>query len=225
MIINVKQMNGQTLEISMDNSARVAELKLKLKEMLSVEVDRQRLIMNGRVLQNDVDLLQELSSGNDSLVLHLVVRPENFVPPSTQSNTPHTATTNNSTSAPRQQLPPQFQQVGNVIVGSVTLQDGDAESFIANSLSSILGQFSGGTSRPINISSLLGSTSHLNILNNNSSNNRNDLSPQDTQSESKNEVAPPAPAPSSIRDTSVTRSKQINYTIIKQMDYSIEIVM
>jgi hypothetical protein len=218
MIIKIKQMNGQTLEVEMDDTANVAELKLRLKEMLSVDIDRQRLIVNGRVLQNDLDLLQELSHGNQSLVLHLVIRPENF-PSSTASTGPannsNNNTNNNSSQPPRPplSLPPQFQQFGNVIVGSLTLQDGDAESFLANGLSGILGQLSGG--RPINISSMNTSVP-INLQSFNTSAQSDSLLQQPESAQSDTNTAQNSPA--STNDAYSTGSEPAQRTINTLLD-------
>lgn len=62
----------QELELWVEPSETVREVKEKLQKLMGVEVKRQRMIFNGRQLDNSA-LLGHQGVQNDDEVLHLVL--------------------------------------------------------------------------------------------------------------------------------------------------------
>lgn len=72
MKIKIKTLMGKDVEIDIDNGATILDLKksIELKEGISVE--QQKLVYNGRLIENNGDLLKDVNLQNRSVV-HMVI--------------------------------------------------------------------------------------------------------------------------------------------------------
>lgn len=76
MRIVVKTVNNDLYNLAVEGSTTVFDLKERIREATSVEVNRQRLIYRGRVLL-DESLVREYNI-EDGHTVHMVARPVNF---------------------------------------------------------------------------------------------------------------------------------------------------
>ncbi|KAI9506009.1 ubiquitin-related domain-containing protein [Coemansia spiralis] len=71
MRITVKTLTGKQLEISVDDSLKVEDIKLKIEEKEGIPPPQQRLIVGGKQMESDQPIKKYLS--NENLVIHLVL--------------------------------------------------------------------------------------------------------------------------------------------------------
>lgn len=108
--VSVKTLDGQTKSHSVTEDITVRQFKDIISSSISIPADTQRLIFQGRVLQ-DEKLLRDYNVHNK--VIHVVQRP-----PPRPNNSGSSGSTNSSTaSAP----PPPTRDVNSFVVGSFTL--------------------------------------------------------------------------------------------------------
>lgn len=72
MKIKVKTLIGKDMEIQLEPNATVMDLKLEIESKESIAAQQQKLVYNGRVLNNDTELLKNQNLQNNSVV-HMVI--------------------------------------------------------------------------------------------------------------------------------------------------------
>lgn len=108
--VSVKTLDGQTKSHSVEEDITVRQFKDIISSSISIPADTQRLIFQGRVLQ-DEKLLRDYNVHNK--VIHVVQRP----PPRSNSSGSNASTNSTSATAP----PPPTRDVNSFVVGSFTL--------------------------------------------------------------------------------------------------------
>lgn len=71
MEIKIKTLTGKITKINIDENILVKQIKNKLQELEGIEPDQQRIIFNGKVL-NDETILNISELKSDS-ILHLIL--------------------------------------------------------------------------------------------------------------------------------------------------------
>ncbi|KAF5140633.1 ubiquitin [Vairimorpha ceranae] len=72
MNIKIKTLLGKDLDIEIDSGATVLDLKRSIELKEGIAVEQQKLVYNGRLLDNNADLLKNQNLQNRSVV-HMVI--------------------------------------------------------------------------------------------------------------------------------------------------------
>jgi ubiquitin-like protein Nedd8 len=72
MKIKVKTLIGKDMEIKLEPNATVLDLKLEIESKEKITPQQQKLVYNGRVLNDDGELLKNQNLQNNSVV-HMVI--------------------------------------------------------------------------------------------------------------------------------------------------------
>ena len=84
ILIKIKTLDNQ-ININIRKNATLAELKEKINQLLSVPLANQRLIYQGKILQNNSEKIKHYKIANESVV-HLVVRKVTLSDDTNQNN-------------------------------------------------------------------------------------------------------------------------------------------
>eukprot|EP00756_Hemistasia_phaeocysticola_P021224 Hpha_TRINITY_DN15763_c5_g15::TRINITY_DN15763_c5_g15_i1::g.37050::m.37050 len=109
VLLKLKQMDGTVHEVMAPLAWTVAQLKSEVARAADVPVERQRLVFQGRVLQ-DTTVLRDLALPSGACV-HLVTRSADAPPPAAPAPPPG--------AAPQASLPPMHAVVRQLDAGAV----------------------------------------------------------------------------------------------------------
>ncbi len=71
MNIKVKLLNGKIINLNCEETETINQVKLKVQEMEGIRPDQQRMLLNGKLLLDNLSLLD--SSVKSNGILHLVL--------------------------------------------------------------------------------------------------------------------------------------------------------
>ena len=71
MPVRLKTLTGKIYDLMIDPAETTRELKLQIEEIIGLQPESQRIIFNGKQLDDD-EMLQDYSVSKDS-ILHLVL--------------------------------------------------------------------------------------------------------------------------------------------------------
>lgn len=139
----LKFLSGESRKYIVDDSATVRQFKERLSHELNIPIERQRIIFQGKVLQDDTKLAD---SNIHEKTLHFVERAEPIPPAASTANTSNTSAPNVSASGHasggiNQTLLDDVNETTSIFInglpGSAVLQPNDIQTLVRNLLSDL----------------------------------------------------------------------------------------
>jgi hypothetical protein len=84
-ILKIKQMNGDTFEITVDSDIKIQELRKKIQEKTSIDPAKQRLIYKAKLLKDEIGLNEYVKEDNETV--HLIQKVDSSQPSASTSST------------------------------------------------------------------------------------------------------------------------------------------
>ncbi|RVD92338.1 putative NEDD8 protein [Tubulinosema ratisbonensis] len=72
MLIKVKLITGKEIEVEINKSTVVKEIKKQIEDKELFPPEQQKLVFSGKVLSNEEESVEEIGLGNGS-VLHMIL--------------------------------------------------------------------------------------------------------------------------------------------------------